>query len=52
MSKYICIDSSVLVKVFIKEDDSYKVKILLKKVLEDEQIIVLPAFAGQKSVLS
>lgn len=45
MSKYICIDSSVLVKVFIKEDDSYKVKVLLKKVLEDEQIIVLPAFA-------
>lgn len=45
MSRYICIDSSVLIKIFIKEDGSYKAKVLLKKVVEDNQIILLPAFA-------
>lgn len=45
MSRYICIDSSVLIKIFIKEEDSCRAKVLLKKVVEDNQIILLPAFA-------
>lgn len=45
MSRYICIDTSVLVKLFIEEDDSFKAKVLIQKVIEDNQIIVLPSFA-------
>ncbi|AEG58962.1 type II toxin-antitoxin system VapC family toxin [Desulforamulus ruminis] len=45
MSRYICVDSSVFVKLFIEEDDSHKAKVLFHKIIEDDQIIVLPAFA-------
>ena len=45
MSKYICLDSSVFVKLFIEEDDSNKAKVLFQKIIEDNQMIVLPAFA-------
>lgn len=45
MSEYICIDTSVLIKLFFEEEDSFKAKVLIQKVIEDNQIIVLPAFA-------
>lgn len=45
MSKYICVDSSVFVKLFIEEEGSHKAKALLQKIIEDDQIVVLPAFA-------
>lgn len=45
MSKYICVDTSVFVKLFFEEEDSFKAKVLLQKIIEDNQTIVLPAFA-------
>ncbi|WP_051533773.1 type II toxin-antitoxin system VapC family toxin [Desulfitibacter alkalitolerans] len=45
MSKYICIDTSVLIKLFFEEEDSFKARELMLKVIENDQIIVLPAFA-------
>ncbi len=45
MSKYICVDTSVFVKLFFEEEDSFKAKVLMRKIIEDNQIIVLPSFA-------
>ena len=45
MNNYICIDSSVLLKVLIIEEDSTIATELLQSVIERKQIIVLPAFA-------
>ena len=45
MSKYICIDSSVFVKLFFEENDSNKAKDLIRRVIKDNQIIALPSFA-------
>lgn len=45
MNKCICLDSSVLVKVLVPEEDSDKATSLLKKIIGSRQIIVLPAFA-------
>ena len=45
MSNYICLDSSVLLKVLIIEKDSDKATELLQRVIERKQLIVLPAFA-------
>lgn len=45
MSKYICVDTSVLVKLFFEEDDSFKAKVLMQKIIEDNQIIAVPSFA-------
>lgn len=45
MGKYICIDTSVLIKLFFEEEDSFKAKKLMLQVIENDQIIVLPAFA-------
>ena len=45
MSEYICIDTSVFIKLFFEEEDSFKAKVLMQKVIEDNQIIVLPSFA-------
>lgn len=45
MSKYICVDTSVFIKLFFEEEDSFRAKVLMQKIIEDNQIIVLPAFA-------
>jgi predicted nucleic acid-binding protein len=45
MSKYICLDTSVFIKLFFEEEDSFKAKVLMQKIIKDNQIIVLPAFA-------
>ena len=45
MSKYICLDSSVLIKVFVEEEDSNKALHLINNIIEQKQLIVLPAFA-------
>jgi len=45
MSKYICLDTSVLIKLFFEEEDSFRAKVLMHKIIEDNQIIVLPTFA-------
>lgn len=45
MGKYICVDTSVFIKLFFEEEDSFKAKVLIQKIIEDNQIIVLPAFA-------
>ena len=38
-------DTSVLLKLFFEEEDSIKAKVLMFKIIEDNQIIVLPSFA-------
>lgn len=45
MSNYICLDTSVLVKVLAEEVDSVKATALMQKVIQDGQLIVLPSFA-------
>lgn len=45
MNNCICLDSSVLVKVLVPEEDSEKATALLQKIVESQQVIVLPAFA-------
>ena len=45
MNNYICIDSSVILKVLIIEEDSNLATDLLQSVIERKQLIVLPAFA-------
>lgn len=45
MSRYICLDTSVLVKTLVEEEDTDKALALLDKVVHSEQLIVLPAFA-------
>ncbi len=45
MSRYICLDTSVFLKLFFEEEDSFKAKVLMQKIIEDNQIIVLPSFA-------
>lgn len=45
MSKYICLDTSVLVKTLVEEEDTDKALALMKKVALSGQLIVLPAFA-------
>jgi predicted nucleic acid-binding protein len=45
MNNCICLDSSVLVKVLVPEEDSDRATALLQKIIESRQIIVLPAFA-------
>ncbi|RJO61810.1 MAG: PIN domain-containing protein [Dehalococcoidia bacterium] len=45
MNSYVCLDTSVLVKILAPEEDSDKALALLDKVTENHQIIALPAFA-------
>ena len=45
MSDYICLDTSVLIKVLVEEEDSQKATSLMQKVIQDRQFIVLPSFA-------
>ncbi|WP_018086867.1 type II toxin-antitoxin system VapC family toxin [Desulfurispora thermophila] len=45
MSRYICLDTSVLVKTLVEEEDTDKALALLDKVVLSGQLIVLPAFA-------
>jgi|GEM_PF-2123364 len=45
MSSYICLDTSVLVKVLVEEEDSVKATSLMQKIIQDGQLIVLPSFA-------
>jgi predicted nucleic acid-binding protein len=45
MSKYICLDTSVLVKTLVEEDDTDKALALMEKVSLSGQLVVLPAFA-------
>lgn len=44
-SCYICLDTSILIKVLIEEEDSDKATALLQDIIENQQLIVLPAFA-------
>ncbi|KYH31188.1 type II toxin-antitoxin system VapC family toxin [Neomoorella mulderi] len=45
MSSYICLDTSVLMKVLVEEEDSDKATVLMRRIIEERKIIVLPAFA-------
>lgn len=45
MSSYICLDTSVLIKVLVQEEDSDKATVLLQRIIDQGQLIVLPAFA-------
>ena len=45
MSRYICLDTSVLVKTLVEEEDTDKALALIEKVALSGQLIVLPAFA-------
>ncbi|KUK52764.1 MAG: PilT domain-containing protein [Desulfotomaculum sp. 46_296] len=45
MSKYICLDTSVLIKTLIEEKDTETALTLLESVLLNQQIIALPQFA-------
>ncbi|MGB9803438.1 type II toxin-antitoxin system VapC family toxin, partial [Desulfofundulus sp.] len=45
MSNYLCLDTSVLIKVLIQEEDSDKATVLLQRIIDQGQLIVLPAFA-------
>lgn len=45
MSRYICLDTSVLVKTLVEEEGTDKALALMEKVALNGQLIVLPAFA-------
>ncbi|SHF04968.1 type II toxin-antitoxin system VapC family toxin [Desulforamulus putei] len=45
MSSFICLDSSVLIKLLVLEEDSDKADALMEKILEKRQSVVLPGFA-------
>lgn len=45
MSSYICLDSSVLIKLLVLEENSEKAAALMEKVVNNRQTIVLPSFA-------
>lgn len=45
MSKYVCLDTSVLLKLFFPEEDTEKAHLLMQGIAEANQIIVLPTFA-------
>lgn len=45
MSRFICLDTSILVKVLVEEDGSEKAVSLMQKAIDEGQVIVLPPFA-------
>ncbi|MDD3880334.1 MAG: type II toxin-antitoxin system VapC family toxin [Syntrophomonas sp.] len=45
MSSYICLDSSVLIKVLVNEEDSDKAVTLMERVINERMTVVLPDFA-------
>jgi predicted nucleic acid-binding protein len=45
MHEYICLDSSVVIKVLVPEEMSTKATELMQRILLKEQLIVLPSFA-------
>jgi len=45
MSRYICLDTSILVKILVEEEDTDKALALLEKVALSGQLVILPAFA-------
>lgn len=45
MSDYICLDTSVLIKVLVEEKDSDRAVALFRAIIEQKQLLVLPAFA-------
>lgn len=45
MNDFVCLDTSVLVKFFIEEEDSGTATALMQAIIEKDQTIVLPAFA-------
>ncbi len=45
MHDYICLDSSVVIKVLVPEEMSTKAAELMQRILRREQLIVLPSFA-------
>lgn len=45
MSDFICLDSSVLIKLLVNEENSDKAAALMDKIVENRQTVVLPSFA-------
>ncbi|MEW6524538.1 MAG: type II toxin-antitoxin system VapC family toxin [Bacillota bacterium] len=45
MSNYVCLDTSVIIKILLPEDDSDKATALINSVIQSRQVIVLPVFA-------
>ncbi|OPY63670.1 MAG: tRNA(fMet)-specific endonuclease VapC [Pelotomaculum sp. PtaU1.Bin065] len=45
MSSYICLDTSVFVKVLVEEENSDKATTLIEKIIQSGQLIVMPPFA-------
>ncbi|SHK84223.1 type II toxin-antitoxin system VapC family toxin [Desulforamulus aeronauticus] len=45
MRSYICLDSSVLIKLLVREENSDKAALLIERVLNNKQTVVLPSFA-------
>lgn len=45
MSNYICLDTSVIIKILLPEDNSNKATALINSAIQSRQVIVLPVFA-------
>ncbi|ACV61351.1 nucleic acid-binding protein contains PIN domain- like protein [Desulfofarcimen acetoxidans DSM 771] len=45
MSSFICLDSSVLIKLLVNEEDSNKAVVLMDRVINERLTVVLPDFA-------
>lgn len=45
MSSYICLDSSVLIKLLVLEEESDKAAALMERVVSNRQTVILPGFA-------
>jgi predicted nucleic acid-binding protein len=45
VSSYICLDSSVLIKLLVNEEDSDKAVTLMERVINERMTVVLPDFA-------
>lgn len=45
MSRYVCLDASVLVKLITYEEGSETAAALMEEIVQNQQLVVLPAFA-------
>ncbi|SMB98215.1 Predicted nucleic acid-binding protein, contains PIN domain [Thermanaeromonas toyohensis ToBE] len=45
MSKYMCLDTSVVIKFLIEEQGSDKATLLIDRIIREDALVVLPAFA-------